>query len=411
MKSIVLKLSFHFLTTILVLSGCLHNASGEIDYSRIHISPDGNWITYLRGQIVFMYFGPEPFPIRQSIEVCWSNINSLKKQNIIKLAEWGWSKIGETMLSKAHIKISPDSQFLSIIIPEQIVILELATGKKWSYKIEKEIICSYNWLEHGHFHYSTYKKIDKHDDSKYIRTFWKQNIHKPIKDRIIIYQDKAAIEHYVYDGMDWPVEYWSPDGNYVLFKGPDRIRRPHLLDLSANNVTTLGNEKESLSIASWSPDASKLVYTIYSISNQKYESFLFNLVSKETSNITENMQMIFKSSSPSYEPIWTPTGDFIVGFNLDKGGYIFCPKPWEFRELGKSIERKMNLKGPIPIRIQQAKNMLLANTVEGEILIDYTGKIIKRLEGNDMSGWSVSPDGKKAVMVESNGKLRIIELK
>ena len=117
---------------------------------------------------------------------------------------------------------------------------------------------------------------------------------------------------------------------------------------------------------------------------------------------------------PDYDLLWTPDNLFLVGSNLDLGGYLIKPQPLEVRFLGKELQKSLKKSEetvPPYLRRQQSPGILIADLSPDEALIDYEGKIIQKLNTDGLFGWTVFPSGNEVVSVQIGNSINIKKLK
>lgn len=398
-----------FLVVIIAIltSGVILFASENESYEKITLSRDGKWVSYLVSCKSIIGLGPESIAIRQVVNVCWQPVGKPDNIKTRKVATWGYKQSGYNLVNETHLTFSPDSKCLGVVSPGKIKIIELSNGNMTSKEIDA-VIGSFAWKNNDQFAYVTYK--DTGEDFSHIRTFWKQNIHKMQESGNIIVQEENVRKFTSGEfntAVSWPHEYWSPNGIYVIYKSSNYEQATLLLNISNGRVNNIGSLHSSLSIASWSPDSSKAIFTETG-KEGKYRTFLLELTNMKIIDISKNINTLVRISGLSYDYFWTPSGDYVVGYDLDYGGYLIHAVTGEIRYVGKIFGNNIKDNRKHELWRQPADNMLIAESGMDEYVIDYKGNVIKHLSNVSSSErWQITPDGKNAVIVDRSGNLII----
>lgn len=206
---------------------------------------------------------------------------------------------------------------------------------------------------------------------------------------------------------DWPLEFWSPDGQYVVFCGQSKGEAAQLLLVARGQIQPLGPQNVTLKHAAWNRASSQLVL-VSIVEYQTYRVHLFDVAEGRLTDLAQECQRVFGVSEPYLEPLWTADDRFLVGSNLELGGYLIQPTPFEVRLLGRNLQkpgRGDGLRVPPYIRGQAAPGILVAQLAPNDAAVDYHGKVLKDLGSGGLSGWTVLPDGKRAVSVAPENKI------
>jgi len=421
-----------FLLLGVCLEGCSPVPRSAEHSGRVHFSPDGEWVAYLWGKNWFVQSGPEPVMVRQTIWFCWAKATEPGRQRRLKIAESGAVKHGSSMLGQVHFEFSAEGSHVAIACPGRLVIVDLKTGDRRDIRLgDGEVISSLRWLDSKTLGYVTYVKSGEGAGAQIRRTFWRQAVYEGPDARTAIHVD-TSIEYAVAslpgEGIvdEWPQEYWAPNGRYVIFRGASRPGSARLLVVESGEVRSMGPGDAALVAAAWKPDSSAVFWISSTGFRKPCRAFLLILSDAKPIDLSADIRRIFGNFEPRIEPLWTPDGQFVVGSTLELGGYLIRPRPWEVRLLGQALKSSGGLDGasvgpefremfggldvPPEVRRQPAPGILIASWGSNTAVVDYKGRVLQRLGDGGHSGWTVSPDGRKAVSVQLGGKIVVVNL-
>ena len=387
------------------LSGC--STSSDEGSRGVQISPNGEWIAYLWYEREYVQRGPEPVPVRETVSLCWSATATPQKITCLPLGEWDPDQSAEFLSSQTHLVFSHKGRCLAIVQPGRLLFVDLVSGQTGIHELADEVTTSLSWLDEQTVGYVTYKKSGLGEDDKTERTFWRQRFDQSVAERTAIHCNvdiRYPLPTILDEGQDWPQEFWSPDGRFVLFRDPSRRGSPCLLKIVTQKVQGL-QHSGALEAAAWRRDSSQVVYTVCT-GYQAYQEFLLDISRGDLLDLTSQFRDVFQTSKPYLEPLWTPDGQFVVGSNLELGGYLIRPQPWSVNLIGKKLQGPGDTVGPW-VRGQVVPGMLVARIAPNEAVVDYNGKILKVLTG---TSWTVLPGGKQAISVQLGNKIAVASL-
>ena len=162
----------------------------------------------------------------------------------------------------------------------------------------------------------------------------------------------------------------------------------------------------ALTSAAWTRDGSRVLWVSFVAADQACEAYLLDVAESESLKLTNHFRDMFRSGSPELAPLWTPDGRFVVGSNIELGGYLIQPKPWSVRRIGQKLQRPGEAV-PTWVRRQAVPDVLIASWGSEEAAVDYGGKILKELGSGGFSGWTVLPEARQAVSVQPGNKIVI----
>jgi len=389
---------------VLLLVATVGAYAGTVQTGRICFSPSGSSIAWLATESVTIPWGPENLDLSEVLSLRWCSVHDPHQQHYVKIASRHFKLSGTGLSAETHMYFSPDSRHLAVIWPKNIMILDLATGDHRKLPTYDEILSSFAWLNDTTIGYVSYTK----QQDVITRTFWRQGIAEDQAERTAMYQESELQElplwFYQYD---WPREYWSPRGTWVIFGRHGKEGQPSLLHIPEGTIRSIGRADSHFKKASWRSDETRLMWIAYNSTAEAYEVFLLDLVSDQTTDLTEEFTQSLGKPLPDIEidREWTPDGKYVVANDSGCGGHLIQPRPWRAIAIGKMMAPGSEKYLPV-VRRQPAVNMLLVNLFkDGEYIVDYKGQKRKRLGEGDLSGWSISPDGRCAVKIGLDGKL------
>lgn len=391
------------LVLLAVVSACTRSAlAAEEDSSEVLISPDGRWVAYLWSESAYIPMGPEPARVWQTVYVCWAPTTNLETISRRKLGDWGPDKAGHQLLHQAHLVFSPDGSKLAAVAPSALWVGTLAEGTWTKLRLTGEVVSSLRWLDEEWVGYVT---LSDRKEGPIERTFWKQRVGQPGEQRVEIHRDGEMqnLTFTIGSGSgEWPQEFWSPDGRYVFFADASDKDAACLMTVSTGEIRKLPREFNLVGV-SWSRDSTRVAWLTATTEGEMH-MFLQDVQKPDAVDLSGQFREAFaKSHTHSLDPVWTPGGKFIVGSNLQLGGYLIQPEPWTVRRIGKTLGPDQEF--PPPVRGQDVEGILVANLRPEPAAVDYEGRILKVLGGGGYSGWTVLPGGKQAVCVMPGNKL------
>jgi len=413
------------------LTGCLPVPRSGEHSGRVRFSPDGKWLAYLRARNWYVRSGPEPVTVRETVWFCWAKATEPGKQRRLKIAQWRAIRHGASLLDRIYFEFSAQSGRVAITCPGRLVIVDLQTGSRTDIRLGDEVVTSLCWLDGNTLGYVTYATVGKGPQGCLRRTFWRHPVCEDVGVRRPIHADDN-VEYPVSilpDGRavyEWPQEYWSPNGQYVIFRGASRPGPARLLLVNSGEVRSVGREDTTLVAAAWKPDSSAVFWISSTGWGQPYLAFLLDVSEQEPVDLSADLRRFFKNSELSIDRLWTADGKFVVGSTQEFGGFLIRPHPWEVRFLGQALRSSGALGGPsaaaehrkkfggfdVPpyLRRQPAPGILIASWGSETVVVDYEGRVVERLGDGGYSRWTVSPDGRKAVCVQTDGKIKVVSL-
>jgi len=375
----------------------------------IQVSPDGKWVACAVSRTTYLRCGPEPVPVWQRVFVCWGGIGAPEGLRWIKVR----NRIGFDLVRKrsveTHIVFSPTARYLAVTSPHQLTFVETESGKVLKCRLGRGIISSLAWVDDRTVGYVTHLPKGTDPCTNTRRTVWRQRAFTSASTRRLVHVD--ALVKYPRPAFDWPWEYWSPNGRYVLFSAPSWEASALLLDTATGRVWRQDQDRGALRIAAWKPDSSAVVWTSYWPGEQIYRTYLMTMSDRKIVDLTDKFREVFGNRQPSYDPLWTPDGEFLVCSGLGIAGCLIRPVPWEVRILEKPL--KTQSRGDLwssTLRRQPAPGILIMNTAHGEVAIDYQGLVVKHLGWGGLTGWMILPDGKKAVSMQPGYRIAVVPL-
>jgi hypothetical protein len=370
----------------------------------MEVSPDGKTLAYLWSVDRRFAWGPEWITTKRTVYVHWCPWEDLTRERVLEVGSWARRELDSPLAGNVHLSFSPNSRNLAVVAPKNLFIIDRDTNEHWAVELSQEglvRISSFAWLGEGCFGFVTHTQRNHGGGGRMVRTFWRQRMGPSAEPAAAIYQDEVpgdTIEAEVLEAKPWPLEYWSPGGRYVLCRSASKAEETWLLDVSMGKADALSPVGEAFRFAAWSPDESKAVWTTRERVEGTYRTYLLHVGDGRILDLTQGLREAGITGEPICDPLWTPDGRFVVGFDMKGGGYLIQPEPWEFRSLGDTLQKGMGVRGAVFVRRQQAPALLIARGAPEEFVVDYNGMVVDRLGSGGMSGWTLLPDGTKAAM-------------
>jgi len=368
-----------------VLSGCLSDRShGLVDFS-----PDGKVVAFVRSDSLILPVGPEPVKVLQTAYVSWAFVNEPAKVLSVKVADYGPEKSGYTLSAGIHFRFSPNSKLLSVVTPARLLVIDLATSASRVLSKPGEHVTGMAWIGDKEVGYVTHTCRRGEYGEIADRIFWRQKVFGNVP-RKKIYAERGS--KHIPLALEWPFEHWSPEGSYVLFTAESRRRRVRLLRVSTGTIREFPNLQANQ--FSWRQDASAafcLGPEVAAVIEPRTGKVL---------DLTDKFRQTFKGgyAPPSIEPLWTPDGNYVVGYSVDLGGFLIqALKSWPPQLY--------------PQRTDGWVRVWLYTRERGheEFAVDYEGRRFVPLGDGGSTGWSLSPDGKRAACVK-HGRVVLKEI-
>jgi len=392
-----------------VLSNCSSSAAPEEGCSRVRLSAEGDWLAYLWETRRVVRRGSETVAIQQAVSLCWASTAAPEKINRVSMAEWGRDKRGYSLLDQTHFAFAPKGTRLAVLCPEGLKVVHLATGQAQAHDLKRaEVVTSLSWLDEETVAYTSFGGSAAQPPGKTERTFWRQRMDRPMAERAVIHRDsdvRGALPVLLYEADGWPQEFWSPDGQYVLFRGPTEEESPRLMNAATGQVRALGSAG-AFRFAAWSRDSARALYVTYAPASSSYHAYLLDAAQTHTLDLSQELRKVFGTFTPNLEPLWTSDDRFVVGSNLKLGGYLIQPEPWVVQLVGRQHQAPGESVPP-HVRGQAVPSVLILSRGAREAAVDYEGKVLKQLGPGGLSGWTILPGGKAAVSVQPGNKIAV----
>jgi len=368
--------------------------------SHLDITPNGKFIVWTREKHTFRPMGAEARLVKEARYVCWAAADCPARPAEMLVLQRTVAGYGPE-IEDTHLSVSPDSRHLGVISGKDILIIDMESGEHWSMSPHEAAgsISSFGWLGQDHFGYVTYTVP---------RKFWRRSLSDPSQKPDVIYQDPNV------EGSSrskWPFEYWSPDGRHVVFEGARGDTQ--LLSTETGAVRKLSEWSGELR-ASWKPDSSAVVWTTSRMRYGRpgnYSTYMLDLGEGEVVDLSDEFSPMFGIQRPEYEPLWTADGNFLVGSDLSRGGYLIQPRPWTVVPIGEILRKEEGLGYAPWIRRQIASGLVVARSGPDHTwVMNYAGEVLQDLPSDGVFEWTVFPDGQKAAMLDKDMKIVIKKL-
>ncbi len=392
-------------------------------YNQISFSPDGEKIALLFEKYVSPYFE------ERKIEIHWCRAANPEQFEKVKIDDIGEEYKGYVTVP-TDFRFSPDSQHVAVFTPYHLSVVNLNTKKLVRLNREKERVTSFQWLNKDEIGLVVHEIIS---DEQATKTFWRQNISKGPGTRKKIFQDvsKPELRHGIRPFNDYPQEFWSPKGKYVIYIYPD-FDCLKILDVSQGTVKKFGSTGSYLDQfpfngVAWKSDESG-VFCVGGTrgKSQNNWAYLVQTSDGKVIDYSRESQKTFGEYDPDLETLWTADGKYIVANHyLGLGPCMIQPNPWTIITLDEKILEKQLGPKNFPDYKPQLFVMPVANWVglctvgykDGPNHVEATKLAFDYKLQNfvplfeDKGWWAISPDGKMGAVISQRGKLTIHKFK
>ncbi len=350
----------------------------------------------------------------QSAYLHWCPTDKPEAVRSVRIA-WVGSEFGGYHLGGlVHLVFSPDSHRIAVITPRSLQVFDIVDGHRWDAAADGEHVSSLAWLGNDEIGYAAHTSLRGRYRSMTDRAFWRQRIGDSAASRVLIRREEA-VEAGFHSGnlfvcSNWPLEYWSPNGNYVLYKPSMFGGRLHVLDVRAGRARALGPEELYLERVAWKSDESA-VACIAGIRGQvnRCAALLMEPQSLRTLDFTEPFLQSLPHPSPS-EMAWACDGRYLLINDLWVGGCVIEPAPFRCIRVGECLpsrgETAIHQAGRYWSHIYPARVpgwMLVRSPDLNAFIADYECQTILPV-GKILGEWS--QNGRLAAVVGRDGRLR-----
>ena len=324
------------------LPGCLLHYSNP---KTICFSPDSSGIAYI---VEDYWAGPgvDSGTLLRIPHLYWCDTSNLGDRTSIRLGSLG--------LQYAHhcdwpldVKFSPDSRYLAVATPEYLTIVTVRSGRARRVNRYGEYVTSFVWLSSGEIGYVTVARHDEGAKGRRRRVVWRQDVSASANERVAVFQG-AASDTIVEDRLyHFPVEYWSPQGRYVVFASSYGDERFHLLDLATSSAQPFGEANlHPWGGVSWKADGSAAFCVAVRAGGMRRPQALYiDTSSKEVVDCSASFWRSFGEKVPGFECVWTPDGRYVIANDWARtGGCLVRPRPWEVIPVGKKLAECLQIR-------------------------------------------------------------------
>ncbi|NOZ21963.1 MAG: hypothetical protein GXP25_12850 [Planctomycetes bacterium] len=374
---------------------------------RMWLSPDGKFVAYQWVERKDLPLPPEMPTVETKVYLRWCALAYPTKQQSLLMIDAGKKYRTVAAESLVNVVFSPDSKRMAVVTPERLMIVEVASDRRWDLDTPDQVITSLVWTGDDQVAYAAHSNPrgfagDKTDRTLYLRKA--QDL-----------KGVGAITLYsaTYDGGSfWGIERWSPRGRYVIFRNQRHGADLRLFDASTKTITAFGAQNSYTVGVSWKPDESAAVCVSQVIGGAgPCEALLLDPATGKTEDLTEHFAKAFGNDALDLPPLWTPDGRYVIVNTLKRGGCLVSPKPWKLVPVVELLLKKMG-------RANEQAGYIFPLLAKGwvrcwfsgtDYAVSYGGATSVTLGPADApgAGWRMTPDGDAAVTVDRSGQILV----
>ncbi len=373
----------------LIAAGC-----GPARMIRCHprFSPDSRVLAYIEQE--------EKDPALRC-NICWRDVSEAGEVSRIRVDAPGPSWDDLPLGRRIHLVFSPDSRRLAAVTPTGIRIIELSSAETHSPTARGEVVTGLAWVSNDEIVYAAHTNRKGTHKEVSDRTFWRQKVASPAKDRQAVYREARTATGVGYYPL-WPLEHLSPDGRFVVFASPFVNGKFKLLDLRTKAVREVGRCDGYAACVAWKRDGSAAFCVGGAWPPQAV------LVEPATGKITDfsrRFAAAFGQYPPRLAALWTGDGKYFVVNHVRRRGCLVGVRPWEVKEIGRWFVERTDARGGPSGFIEPLAVPGWVFVHGKKVLKDYMGWHRSSVETMALyrfgeHGLAISPDGKKAALAD-----------
>jgi len=353
--------------------------------------------------------------IKQTASVRWCTVEKPTEQQTVQVDTVGPEFSGYRLTTYVHMVFSPDSSHLAVASPNHLTVIDLSSGRHWEAAAQGELVTSVVWSGNTEIRYAAHSGLRGRQNAVSDRTLWRQQIDQLPEARQLIHREPGVDVLVTLRQSDWPVEYWSPDGRYLIFMQPRPVGQFHLLDVDTGAIRVFG-PAGGYGWAAWQPDSRAAVCQVRYRGVGSQGSLLVHASSGQVDdlNVEPFLSGRFFLQELGKRSVWTSDSRYICVFNPQLGVTLVSLSPWQVVPLGERIAAQIGPFGTGGVDsidaypISSARlfcRIRLADTTRF-CIVDHEGRVL-----SPVTAWGqfqvCSPDGTHMASVDPRGKVTI----
>jgi hypothetical protein len=394
------------LVPCVLMVGCIFPVGYPDRQGRVQFAPDGQTVAYVWLDNLAISDLTKAAVFSDTASVRWCSITTPGKQHSASIDSAFLTAGGDPTESHVHLVFSPDSRHLAAVGPRHLVMIELGSGKHWQMAAEGEEISSLAWLGNEEIVYAAHRRPSKVPGWYSSRTIWRQGIHDPPKARkALLHEDKIMVPGSY--SIEWNLERWAPNGQYVVFSSSPGWSQRKLLSVATGEVSTIGRLGGSTLGVAWRRDGSAVFCRART--DEDSEAILVDPKTGRVRDFSAQFRRAFPGRDPLLDPVWTPDGKYVLTA-LGENGCLVGLDPWEVIPVGRRLMERHPWSGAyVEVSALPIAGWLRARYIDKHYVVNYSGNRLGEIENGPF--WTCSPDGKRTAQVDEHKRVVIGDLR
>ncbi len=427
MTARISRSTWMLLSAAILVSGCSSMTGG----GEVVISSDSASAAYVCARQWFLPLPPECPIFRSTVWVRWCDLSRPGDYRSAKIGVFGKDWGGWYVQNRVHPVFSPGNRYLAVACPRSLRVIDCAGTEQRILTGPEEVVTSLVWVGADELAYAACKRGEGKSRGKWITHFWRQRTRQSHYDRELIFsqEDTYGCPEKGLSAIEWPRQRWSPDGSFVLIRSYAPPWELRLIDVAAGTSRIPAPAGYNFEGISWKTDGSEAACVGFK-RDRPMVAFLINPRTGRTHDFSAEFNGAFGEdssySAPPIGPLWTPDDQYLVVDHAKIGGCLVRPRPWKITPVAKHVVDHLVREGShvlaedsgerLPWVFRQPAKGWLKVWVQFQekgyrqgmdYLVDYSGESVTALAESSApgGGWKLTPDGIRAVKLESSGAL------
>lgn len=304
-------------------AGCLSFSSHDWGLT---VSPDATYAAYINSESVGFGIVCAGMALGGKSHVRICRMDHARNVKSIKIDEYaGDPPFGYIDGMLPIIKFSPDSRRLAALAGGVLSCIDVNTSRMWPLAPSDERVTTFSWIGPGEIAY-----VGHSNDRK----FFRHKVDTPPCKRKVIHVGAGPAKQ----GFCFPYEYWSPHGQFVIYK---RLNGGFALLTVKTGAVRLFDAPSAVAMqVAWKTDESAVLCVSY---DKRYSPVATVLIDMGTGESLDLSQQFFEAVTDPWrkelEPDWTADGKFFIVNTFRRGGILIQPKLWKVIPIGERLVR------------------------------------------------------------------------